>query len=637
MAITTETFKINAGWGKTDIIQQMDDAIGWLGWHGGERSGFVVGLSTFSGGGDTNSSDNYHDVFPKSTTGIGTGASFYVYRDTHGVRRVQVNRPGYGYVSGDIVTIDADAIGGFSNGATDLTFSVCVDEVVTNGANISIALTDFNNGSNMQYWFEGTDRTGAIGAGTSVITIREGDTLSLTLSGGGTYGYYARLKNPTPYRADAAETVDANKGQIAGVNETTGVGQTITFTAKPGQAGTYFFSQAYSPYVNELGRLVVQPWSGESGDRTVVGFGTSSTYWQSNLSNATAPWGVVRRTIQENKLFGDTYTLFKSETDGYIDITTGSGYMHYGVGSDYANTFTKDCHGSTAQHRRFAGARFLDFGSYNLDEIDDDDFDVNNDTYSTQRNRTVRIWHGNQGDFDLDLNVYRSSIDPRFAVFSYRSPTVSTTSLSSNTYDTFILHNFTTDIWDLDHVFLGGVTEIMTPSTGDSARELQFRTYFGPFDPDNTLAPAKRSAEFGYMHYLGYASGYANYVDYHLHTRVYPVDWDDDFPCLYSRFSDMPLHYSGGSGDEYGKDRVSPEANFNAVIKGVPLNGNLLPMPYYIPDDFVLIQFYYNAASANIQQGDTITISPSEVYKVIDGSYSQSTVTRGVLFCARVV
>ena len=67
------------------------------------------------------------------------------------------------------------------------------------------------------------------------------------------------------------------------------------------------------------------------------------------------------------------------------------------------------------------------------------------------------------------------------------------------------------------------------------------------------------------------------------------------------------------------------------------MNGNLIPVPYYIPDDFVLINFFYNAANANIQQGDTITISPSEVYKVICGSYNQTTVTRGILFCARVV
>ena len=74
MAITTETFKINAGWGKTDIIQQMDDAIGWLGWHGGEKSGFVVGLGTAIGGGDTNAADEYHDVFFQILT---TNLNFY--------------------------------------------------------------------------------------------------------------------------------------------------------------------------------------------------------------------------------------------------------------------------------------------------------------------------------------------------------------------------------------------------------------------------------------------------------------------------------------------------------------------------------------------------------------------------------
>ena len=47
----------------------------------------------------------------------------------------------------------------------------------------------------------------------------------------------------------------------------------------------------------------------------------------------------------------------------------------------------------------------------------------------------------------------------------------------------------------------------------------------------------------------------------------------------------------------------------------------MVPCPYYIPDDFVLIQFDYNAVSTNIQNGDTVTISGSEVYEVITGSY----------------
>jgi hypothetical protein len=634
MAITTETFKINSGWGRTDIIQQIDDALVWLDWHGGEQSGMVVGLGTYTGGGDTNASDEYHDVFPKSTTGIGTGASFYVYRDTLGVRRIHVNRPGFGYTSGEVVTLDADSIGGFSNGATDLSFSVCVNEVVINGANISIALTEFNSGSNGMYWFEGTDRTGAIGAGATIITIREGDTLNLDLqSGAGTYGYYACIANPTPYDTTAP---GANSSRIAGW-PVTGVAGTISWTPKPGQAGTYFFRSAYTNYRAELGRLVVLPWSGDPGDRTVVGFGTSSTFWQKNLSNATQPWGVARRTIQENKLFGDTYTLFKSYSSSAYTITTGSGYMPFGQGSDYDTTNTENCHGSTGWWQRFAGAKYLDYGSYTLDDIYDSDFNVDSDEYGTQRNSVATIGHGSNTSFDLDLNLYRSGLDPRFAVFSYRYPTLSSTSIDDNNEATFILHNFTTDTWDYDHVFLGGLTRIFTPDTGDSDRYIHFRTYLCPWDPDNNWGPAKRSAEWGYHPYAGYTSAYSNWVDWYVHSRVYPDDFENDHAHLYSRLSEMSSHSAGGSGDSSGKDRVSPEANFNAVVKGLPLNGNLVPMPYYIPDDFVIIQFYYNAANANIQQGDTITVSPSEVYKVITGSYSQTSVTRGVLFCARVV
>ena len=109
---------------------------------------------------------------------------------------------------------------------------------------------------------------------------------------------------------------------------------------------------------------------------------------------------------------------------------------------------------------------------------------------------------------------------------------------------------------------------------------------------------------------------------------------------IYYRSEDQPATFRGGyphSSLDSGTSRVSPEANFNAVIKGLPINANLIPCPYYIPDDFGLIEFYYNAANANIQQGDTFTISPSEVWTVITASYNQTTTTRGIAFCARTV
>jgi hypothetical protein len=146
-------------------------------------------------------------------------------------------------------------------------------------------------------------------------------------------------------------------------------------------------------------------------------------------------------------------------------------------------------------------------------------------------------------------------------------------------------------------------------------------------------------AEFPYSEYVGISVPKQNYVDWIVESTSYPQSMATNNARMYYRSNDNPLGFTGGGSDNVTsvQGRVSPEANFNAAIKGLPLNGQLLPVPYYMPDDFVLIEFYYPSASANIQQGDTITISGSEVYTVITGSYNQTTFTRGILFCARTV
>jgi len=88
---------------------------------------------------------------------------------------------------------------------------------------------------------------------------------------------------------------------------------------------------------------------------------------------------------------------------------------------------------------------------------------------------------------------------------------------------------------------------------------------------------------------------------------------------------------TGAYGNRY------PITTYNSVIKGIPINGNLIPCPYYIPDDFVLIDFKLTASGQDLKQGDTITISGSEVYTVITGSYNKFGETAGILFCARTV
>lgn len=641
MAISTNTFRINAGWAKSDVILQMEQAFSWMGWNYGYETGHVIGLGTFWGGGDTivpsNTTAIYEDVRQKSSSGVGTNASFWIYRDYLGVRTILVNRPGVGYTSGELITIDADSIGGIANGAADLYFKVCVNESIaigSTGANLGISVTTTTGGA---YNFIGTDRNGVVGGGQSTITIREGDVLSITNNYSNFYP--PAIKNPSP--ADNSET-NQNKGQIAGLSPYVSVGSTTTFRPKIGQAGVYFFSPSGSyTLTHDCGKLIVQPWQGNNVDRTLIGIGSTVSFWQKNLSY-TNPWGVARTQIQSGKKYGSTYRLFVEKDAGYIDLVTGSGWMHYEGGEYYGdagnnNADTSDYHGGIGTKVRFAGAEYLDWGSYNSGDIRSIVGPMENTSYTTNYNRTCRLNHGTNTGFPLDLNIFKSGLDPKFAVFSYRYPTLSSTSLGNNTYDTWVFHNFTTDIWDLDHLFLGGATQIIFNGATTNPY-ITFRTYYGPYDPDNRWGAAKRSAEFGYSDYAGYNqfSSY-NYIDYTVESLAYPQSVSEYNSRIYYRSEDAPVRYGGGTSDTGTNDRISSATSFNAVVKGLPLNGNLLPIPAYMPDDFVLINFHYNAASANIQQWDTITISPSEVYTVICGSYDQTTYTRGILFCARTV
>jgi hypothetical protein len=462
MAITTTTISRSAGFARSDLITQVEEAFTWLGWHGDTRTGIVTAISSYSGGGTVGSSGtDYHDVFPVSTTGIGTGASFYVERSNGSILRVRVNRPGYGYTTGEYVTLSAEDIGGSSNGAV------------------------------------------AIG---------------------------------------------------------------ITVMASP------------------------------------VGYGSTNQFLAKEL-NGTNPWGVVRHEIQANKKFGNTYRSFQPYSNTAYYINTGSDFH------PYPTTNLSD--GGNMYQNRFAGSRYLDIPS------DPDSSAIYHTSSTPQAVNALTLTVASSTSYQLDLNIFRSSIDPNFAVFSYKQPTLSSTTIYNNTFGTYFLHNFTSSLWDYDYLFLGGVTFI-TPTNDIGA--ISFDTYFP--SADNT----KRAAEWGWS-----SNGSTPYKTSRYESSVYQQGSTDQ-NNFYYRSSDRSF-----GGQSATTDSLDPSTYFNAVIKGIPLSTTMIPCPYYLPDDFVLIDFQYNIPNANIQQGDTITISGSEVYTVITGSYNQTTTTRGILFCARTV
>ena len=366
--------------------------------------------------------------------------------------------------------------------------------------------------------------------------------------------------------------------------------------------------------------------------------GTNKLFAKDNPTSANngKPWGCAKLVVDEAKEYGNTYRTFQMYNDTQMEMCVGSGFMPY-----------KSPSNSLRDNESGYGPRFE--GSFLLDAPYQppgngiarfrSDMNSHGDSYygcwglSNNARETI----ASSRSYQLDLNVFRSGLDPKFVVWSYRQPTLSSTKLRDNTFLTYILHNYTGDLWDLDDQFLGGVTTI-NPSGSDDDAHLCFKTYpVGTMRKLYNYQPSKRSAEAGYMswNYDGYVSTHGIMETFYKSTNNQD-SYNRSYAGIYVRNNtqDNP-NINRSDGGYGGMDTLPNSSNYNAVVKGIPLQSTFIPTPYYMPDDFVLIDFHHDAPSANIQQYDTVTISGSEVYTVIQGSYNQTGSTDGILFCAR--
>ena len=358
-----------------------------------------------------------------------------------------------------------------------------------------------------------------------------------------------------------------------------------------------------------------------------VSYGTTHNgFYAKNIhANNSYPYGVLRHKIQDNKKYGVTYRAFSAQSTTQIEMQSGPFFHPTDVDPDGSGIYMGG-QSSARNVPRFCGERYLDtqFGM--------------NDSYGTEYNNPKsRRFIGqdnlqtvaSSNNYQLDLNVYRSGIDTNFCVMSYRQPTLSSTKLRDNTFYTWIPHNFTTPIWDLDNVCLGGITRIEPGTSENQQVQLVIETinYGSAQNAQYNL----RIAEAPYDRLNdGIQSTYvSNLAIGSPDSYTYSYN-----PKIYNRDSTYDTNGNTGAGATV---TVNAAANYNAVIKGIPLNAMMVPSPYNMPEDFGLIDFAYDAPSVNIQQGDTITIDGTEVWTVIQGCYNQTTTTRGLLFCGRKV
>jgi len=382
------------------------------------------------------------------------------------------------------------------------------------------------------------------------------------------------------------------------------------------------------------------------GQGSPVSYGGATQFFDKNLTptDNNRPWGVLKQDFDTTKKYGVTYRGFKIHDDYRMGIYAGNEFFPF----DHTNNTNL----GGQERDSFRGTQLLDIA----ENISSQDLDTDSDMYAqisaVHTNEIPAFAASSSGtSHGLKLNIYRSGEDTDFAVLSFCQPSISGT-INDETFLTFIVHNFDSSLWDYDQVYSAGLTVIkptnsLNTSDGNTGI-MGFRTWLSgnSYIPGGNQRIGVRAAEAGWSQIRNESQHYGivaqNYSIQSTQTSYTTSDsgMTGSVPgsqeaTIFSRnteFKNSGQIQSAGS-DMYGNR--DPITTYTSVIKGIPINGNLIPCPYYMPDDFVLIDFKLTASEQDIKQGDTVTISGSEVYTVITGSYNKYNETAGMLFCAR--
>ena len=370
---------------------------------------------------------------------------------------------------------------------------------------------------------------------------------------------------------------------------------------------------------------------GGGNDMTVVAlvdetnYGSTSTFYDKDVTTgSTSPWGVLRMVNDSNKVYGDSYFGFQANGNN-LHFTSGTSFMPYKSPTvEYLNLEAR--YGNSFRGQHYQELLFNPNDASNV---------LNASSSPNTSINMFQMEYASSNSFTLELNVFRSGIDNNFAVFSFKHPDKSSSSIDDNTYGTFFLHKFSHSLLNLDELFLGTLTYINPASRNMSQAHFEFDTTTGN-------GTSSRRYWLGRQFMMGWASGTYNGIvtnsfQDQINASPYPEYQIPDYQRRHYFRTNHGEHSAfKGNMNQSDYTNISPDVlNHNAVIKGIPISSQIVPCPYYLPDDFVLIQFDHASPGQNIQQYDTVTISGSEVYSVIDGAYNQTDRTRGILFCAR--
>ncbi|MAD23988.1 MAG: hypothetical protein CMO44_07435 [Verrucomicrobiales bacterium] len=360
-------------------------------------------------------------------------------------------------------------------------------------------------------------------------------------------------------------------------------------------------------------------YDGTASIKTTTIGGGSDFYQKHNLGR----FAILNVENDATKKYSNTFYSFYLEGDAgttwklYMQVGNGWEFLNYGGTSSPALT-------PSSSWGRFSGYEGLD----NSNNRYISNSYVTSLTLSTNSTPTA---------YPMQIKTFRaqSPQDTDFAVIQF-TQTINEKVEPFATFNFHVGDGYGNGVFDLDEVFLGAITQY-EPST---SQYITIRTtvpgysrqYYSSYAFSNEPVDANsqaRNAYYGYMR--GYNS--FNYVTDNYYNNI-----------RQDTGNATTVYYRNSTYDKYNNVSMDSGADYYKPIKTIPVSQRMIPCPYYIPDDFVLLQVVTTPGLTEFRPGDTVTVSGSEIYEVVSAGYATQQLgldgvtnnsSEGMLFLAR--
>jgi len=531
--------------------------------------------------------------------GTGTLAANTIITSVNGPTQISINPApsvalsNAGLLFSDTLTLSAESIGGstYLRSATgsisasfitvDDTSNLLVGQRVSGSGIGNLATVSAVQGKNVLLSFANPANVSG-----AVVFSDEVTVTALTIANKLNLTGFATMSGTASFITNIATTASLYLG--AGVNFVSG-GISSSWTGSISEGGPLIVAlSGAGPYTASINNIFGN-YTGFSGTGSITfdaKQGSNSEFFDKDISTSplSSAWAIAKSTNAGNKKLGTTFWNM------FVTLTTAGQIPTGGV---TPVLYLRAMPGFNPSSNASQGVAVLDF--------------FNNASPNQTATLSAAVTIASNTYTPVTLKVRQSSIDPNFAVFDF----VESTNNNRNPF--FIArYNNSYQPWDLNDVFLSGVYEVAAlPSINTLDAGIWFRMRMSGI--------AKRAAESGYSNYFQVNNTTFNYTS--TYFRTMSGNRQSSSP---GATYDQIAFYTRTEGD------IQNGVSTVAIYKNLPINPYFAPVPYFLPEDFVIAEIPFG--NANI--GDTITVSPSEIYTVIQTAINQSTFT-SIVFAAR--